>query len=54
MIKVFEELLADSIFDIESYVSEQFGKRIGDAEEQAFLTGNGTGKPTGILGNFPS
>ena len=49
MIKVSEELLSDSIFDIEGYVSDQFGKRIGDKEEDAFLTGNGVSKPIGIL-----
>jgi HK97 family phage major capsid protein len=49
MIKVSEELLSDSIFDIEGYVSEQFGKRIGDKEEDAFLNGNGVSKPIGIL-----
>ena len=49
MIKVSEELLSDSVFDIEAYVSEQFGKRIGDKEEDAFLNGNGVSKPTGIL-----
>ena len=49
MIKVSEELLSDSIFNIEGYVSEQFGKRIGDKEEDAFLTGNGVSKPIGIL-----
>ena len=49
MIKVSEELLSDSIFDIEGYVSEQFGKRVGDKEEDAFLTGNGVSKPIGIL-----
>ena len=49
MIKVSEELLSDSVFDIEGYVSEQFGKRIGDKEEDAFLTGNGVSKPIGIL-----
>ncbi|MDZ4063240.1 MAG: phage major capsid protein [Coriobacteriia bacterium] len=49
MIKVSEELLSDSIFNIEGYVSEQFGKRIGDKEEGAFLTGNGISKPIGIL-----
>jgi HK97 family phage major capsid protein len=49
MIKVSEELLADSYFDLESYISGQFGRRIGDAEELAFLTGNGSSKPTGIL-----
>jgi len=49
MIKVSEELLSDSVFDIEGYVSDQFGKRIGDKEEDAFLTGNGVSKPIGIL-----
>ena len=49
MIKVSEELLSDSVFDIASYVAREFGRRIGSAEEEAFLTGNGTGKPTGIL-----
>ena len=49
IIKVSEELLSDSVFDIETYVSAQFGKRIGDKEEDAFLNGNGVSKPIGIL-----
>lgn len=49
MIKVSEELLNDSVFDLESYISKEFARRIGAAEEEAFFTGNGTGKPTGIL-----
>lgn len=49
MIKVSEELLNDSVFDIASYVAREFARRIGAAEEEAFFTGNGTGKPTGIL-----
>lgn len=49
MIKVSEELLNDSVFDIASYVAREFGRRIGSAEEEAFFTGTGTGKPTGIL-----
>ena len=48
-IKVSDELLNDSVFDIASYVAREFGRRIGAAEEEAFFTGNGTGKPTGIL-----
>ena len=32
-----------------SYLSDEFGRRLGNAEEQAFLTGTGTGQPTGIL-----
>ena len=49
VIKVSEELLNDSAFDLESYISSEFSRRIGDKEEEAFLVGNGTGKPTGIL-----
>ena len=49
LIKVSEELLQDSAFDIESYLATEFARRIGDKEEDAFLNGNGTHKPTGIL-----
>ena len=49
LIKVSEELLNDSAFDLMSYISDEFGRRLGNAEEQAFLTGNSTGQPTGIL-----
>lgn len=49
MIKVSEELLADSVFDLEAYISREFARRIGNKEEEAFFTGDGTGKPTGIL-----
>lgn len=49
MIKVSEELLNDSAFDLEGYFRTEFARRIGNKEEEAFLTGNGTGKPTGIF-----
>lgn len=49
MIKVSEELLNDSAFDLQTYIAAEFARRIGNAEEEAFLTGNGVGKPTGIL-----
>ena len=49
MLKVSEELLNDSAFDLPSYIAREFARRIGAAEEEAFFTGNGTGKPTGIL-----
>ncbi len=49
LIRISEELLNDSAFDLESYISTEFARKMGDAEEEAFLTGNGTGKPTGIL-----
>lgn len=49
MIKVSDELLNDSIFNIESYISTEFARRIGAKEEEAFLVGDGVGKPTGIF-----
>lgn len=49
MIKVSDELLQDSVFDLESYIAKEFARRIGIAEEEAFISGNGTGKPLGIL-----
>ena len=49
LIKISEELLNDSAFDMESYIAKEFSRRIGAKEEEAFFTGNGTGKPTGIL-----
>ena len=50
IIKVSEELLQDSMFDLASYLSTNFGKRFGLAEEAAFVNGDGSGKPTGIVG----
>jgi HK97 family phage major capsid protein len=49
MIKVSEELLNDSVFNLENYIAREFGRRIGNKEEDAFFTGDGSGKPTGIL-----
>ena len=50
-IKVSEELLNDSVFDLPSYIAREFARRIGAKEEEAFFIGNGTGKPTGIFNN---
>lgn len=49
IIKVSEELLNDSAFDLESYFASEFARRIGDKEEDAFFNGNGEKKPLGIL-----
>ena len=49
MIKVSEELLNDSVFNLETYIAREFGRRIGNKEEEAFLTGDGSGKPVGLL-----
>jgi HK97 family phage major capsid protein len=49
MIKVSEELLNDSVFDLSSYIAKEFGRRIGAKEEEAFFIGDGEGKPIGIF-----
>lgn len=49
MIKVSDELLNDNVFNLESYISTEFARRIGAKEEEAFLVGDADGKPTGIF-----
>lgn len=49
MLKVSEELLNDSVFNLEKYIAKEFARRIGAKEEEAFIIGDGVGKPTGIL-----
>ena len=49
MIRISEELLHDSAFDLAAYIAGEFARRVGAAEEEAILTGSGTHKPTGLL-----
>ena len=48
-IKITEELLYDNAFNLENYIIDQFGKALANSEEDAFLNGDGNGKPTGIF-----
>lgn len=48
-IKVTEELLYDSAFNLENYIIEEFGKALSNAEEDAFLNGTGVGQPLGLF-----
>lgn len=48
-IKISEELLRDSVFDLEDYISREFARRIGAREEESFFNGDGNGKPLGVL-----
>lgn len=48
-IKVTEELLYDSAFNLENYIITQFGKALANAEEDAFLNGDGKNKPLGLF-----
>ena len=49
LMKVSEELLNDSAFDLPAYIAREFARRIGAKEEEAFFTGDGSGKPLGVL-----
>ena len=55
LIKVSDELLSDSFFDIEGYISEEFGRAFGEAEEDAFINGavqtgqTAIDRPTGLF-----
>lgn len=51
MIKISDELLNDSVFNIENYISKEFARRIGTKEEEAFFVGDGKGKPEGLFGS---
>ena len=48
-IKVTEELLYDSAFNLENYIIDEFGKAFSNAEEDAFLNGTGVGQPLGLF-----
>ena len=48
-VKVSEELLADNAYDLEGFLIRSFAQAISNAEEQAFLTGDGNKKPLGVL-----
>ena len=48
-IKVSDELLNDSVFDLQGYITTEFARRIGHKEEEAFFVGDADGKPTGIF-----
>ena len=57
MVRVSNELLNDSAFDIASHIAKRFGVSFGNAEENAFINGTGPSQnpavtpsqPTGIL-----
>ncbi len=48
-ILVSTELLEDAFFDIETYIASALGVRLARTFETAFINGDGTGKPLGII-----
>jgi HK97 family phage major capsid protein len=49
LVKVSIELLQDSAFDIQKYLSDRFGERWGRGLEAMLTTGTGSSQPTGLL-----
>lgn len=49
IVKVSEELVHDSGFDLLAYLGKNFGKSFGLAEENAIVAGTGTGQPSGFV-----
>ena len=47
IIKISDELMNDSVFDMSSYLGRNLGRAIAEAEEAAFVAGDGSSKPTG-------
>lgn len=48
-----EELVMDSLFDIQSWFAQEAGDKLGFAEATAIISGNGSDKPTGMLNTAP-
>ena len=53
LVKVSDELMADSRFPIQTMLAEQMGRAMGNKEESGFLRGAGSGsnEPEGLLNN---
>lgn len=49
IILVSDELLHDSEFDLNGLISTSFGRAYSEGEEGAYLSGDGVGKPKGVL-----
>lgn len=49
IVKLDEDFVADTDFDIEKYLIGKFAKSFGRIEDKAFIIGTGNNEPTGIL-----
>lgn len=49
LVKVSQQLLQDSAFDLNSFLVEAMGERIARATNSAFTTGTGSSQPQGII-----
>lgn len=49
LLKLSEEFTLDADFDLRKYISERMGKSFARTEDKAFINGNGTDEPFGLL-----
>lgn len=49
ILRIPNELLEDSVINIESLMTSYFAERFGEIEENAFINGDGINKPLGLL-----
>lgn len=49
IIKLSEEILADAFINIEEYITKKIVTGMNELQETAFMTGDGTKKPTGVV-----
>src|SRR5579859_4457128 len=49
LLRISEQNLEDSQFDLEAFVKERLGLEFAKLEGTAFVSGNGNGKPRGLL-----
>ena len=50
-VDITEQMLEDAVFDLESEINAEFTEQFAVLEGASFITGNGAGKPEGILEN---
>jgi len=53
LLKVSQQNLEDSMFNLEDLIKERLGLKFAQLEGTAFVTGNGAGKPRGFM-SYPS
>ena len=53
-VQVTSELLQDNAFDLENFLITEFGEALARKEEELFISGSGTGEPTGIITSIAS
>ncbi|MFA7175077.1 MAG: phage major capsid protein [Kiritimatiellia bacterium] len=54
LIKASPNMLDDSAFNIEQYISDEFKSSLGLEEDDVFIGGTGNAQPEGVLTNLPA